>query len=261
MTQKKYRQKQNSMVLIRLLVLMLFAALAGGLLYYVFLYSGLFTVKSIQVEGMNQIEERSLVDRSGIKLGDQFFGIKLSEVSKKIESHPYVRNADVNRKGWSTINIVVREREEYAIIPYMGSYITLDEEKVVLNVTDGILGSNVCLVTGIEFSSFQIGEQVQVQNEASLDTAYQILGAAREAEILEMLSEINVDQSGQVKIVTFNGIEVLFGQIDNPAYAILALKEALITLHTRNMKDVTIDMRFEGHITVQDKVRQEGEDD
>jgi cell division protein FtsQ len=261
MTQKKYRKKQNSMLLIRLLVLMLFAALAGGLLYYVFFHSGFFTVKSIQVEGTNQVEEKTVMDRSGIRLGDQFFGIKLSEASKKIESHPYVRNADVYRKGWSIINIVVREREEYAIIPYMGSYITLDEEKVVLNVTDGILGSNVCLVTGIEFSSFQIGELVKVQNAASLNTVYQILGAAREAEILDMLSEINVDQNGQVKIVTFNGIEALFGQIDNPAYAVLALKEALITLHTRNMKDVIIDMRFEGHITVQDKVRQEGEDD
>jgi cell division protein FtsQ len=176
MTQKKYRKKQNSMLLIRLLVLMLFAALAGGLLYYVFFHSGFFTVKSIQVEGTNQVEEKTVMDRSGIRLGDQFFGIKLSEASKKIESHPYVRNADVYRKGWSIINIVVREREEYAIIPYMGSYITLDEEKVVLNVTDGILGSNVCLVTGIEFSSFQIGELVKVQNAASLNTVYQDFG-------------------------------------------------------------------------------------
>jgi hypothetical protein len=41
-----------------------------------------------------------------------------------------------------------------------------------------------------------------------------------------MLSEINIDQNGQMKIVTFNGIEALFGQIDNPAYSVLALERS-----------------------------------
>lgn len=261
MTQKKYRKQHHNQFISQVIIYLILMALVSGSLYYVVFRSGLFTVKEIQVEGTHRISGGDIRELSGIQLGEQFYGINLAESAKAIEFHPYVREAALTRKGVSTINIVVREREEYAIIPYMGSYISLDEEKVVLNVSDGILGSNVCLITGIEFINFQTGKEAEVHNKESLHTAYQILEAAREADILDMISEINVDQSGQVKIVTFNGIDALLGYMKNPAYSVLALKEALITLHTRNMNNVIIDMRFDGHITVQEKARQEDEDD
>ena len=233
----------------------------GSLLYFLIFHSKLFRVKSLQVEGIDQIEEAVIVEMSGIDYNDQSFGFKLSDIEQSIEKHPYVQTASVRRKNFNTINIVVREREEYAIIPYMGSYVTLDENKFVLKVSDGILESNICLITGIEFSTFRIGDQAQAENIESLDTAYQVLGAAREADILDMISELNIGQNGEIKIVTFNGVEALLGFIDNPAYSVLALKEALITLHTRDMRDVIIDMRYEGHITVRHRSRQEVEDD
>ncbi|WP_283408324.1 cell division protein FtsQ/DivIB [Anoxynatronum buryatiense] len=261
MTQKKYRKKKKGNPWIRMILTLVVIGLMGGTGYYFVFNSPLFTVKTIQIEGLSRLDQDAVAALSEITLGDQFYGASLKQAAEKIESHPYIRNAILTRKGFSTINIVVREREEYAIIPYMGSYIYLDQERVVLNVTDGILDSNLCLVTGIKFISFQTGDTALVQNEESLETAYQILGAAREAEILDMISEINIDETGQVKVVTFNGIEALFGYMDNPAYSVLALKEALITLHTRNMNSVIIDMRYEGHITVQDRARQEDEDD
>lgn len=244
-----------------MILMLIILGIVGGSGYYLIFNAPLFRVKTILVEGTSRLDQETVVSLSGLQTGDQFYGIRLKEVADNIEKHPYIRNAILDRKGFSTINIVVREREEYAIIPYMGSYIYLDQERVVLNVTDGILDSNLCLVTGIKFISFQTGQPAQVQNEASLETAYQILSAAREAEILDMISEINIDETGQVKVVTFNGIEALFGYMENPAYSVLALKEALITLHTRNMNSVIIDMRYEGHITVQDRARQEDEDD
>lgn len=242
------------------MIILLFITI-GASMYYIIFHSKLLIIKSINIEGIDQIEESVILDLSGINYNDQLFGFKHFDVESKIEKHPYVRIANVKRKNFNTINIVVREREEYAIIPYMGSYVTLDENKFVLKVSDGILESNICIITGIEFTSFNIGDQAQAENIQSLDVAYQVLGAAREADILDMISEINIDENEHIKIVTFNGIEALLGHIENPAYSVLALKEALITLHTRDMRDVIIDMRYEGHITVRQRSRQEVEND
>ena len=257
MTQKKYRLKNSKPPLFRLIVVVMISALFSGFIYYLFLGSSLFTVREMYVQGNDHVTENDVIALSGLHYGDRFFRINLSKTEENIEKHPYIKNAELSRKGLTTINIVVREREEYAIIPYMGSYVYLDNEMVVLDVSDGTLGSTLCLVTGIEFNYFEIGKAIQAQNKASLKTAYEILEAAREAEILEMISEINVDEAGQIKVVTFNGIEALFGQMGNPAYSVLALKEALITLHTRNIYNVIIDMRYDGHITVRDRAQQE----
>jgi cell division protein FtsQ len=257
MTQKKYRNKNSKPLIFRLAVFMTLSALFCGFIYYLFLGSSVFTIRQLHVQGNDFVSKEEVINLSRLHYGDRFFRVNLSKTKETIEKHPYIKNAELNRKGLSTINIVVREREEYAIIPYMGSYVYLDNEMVVLDVSDGTLGSNLCLVTGIEFNHFEIGKVIQVLNKASLETAYEILEAAKEADILEMISEINIDESGQIKVVTFNGIEALFGQMGNPAYSVLALKEALITLHTRNINNVIIDMRYDGHITVQDRARQE----
>jgi len=261
LTQKEYRKTKNSRIILRLLMIVLLIITIGASMYYIIFHSTIFIVKSIQIEGIDKIEESVILDLSEINYNDQLFGFRLSDIESAIEKHPYVRTANIKRKNRNTINIVVREREEYAIIPYMGSYVTLDDNKFVLKVSDGILESNICIITGIEFTSFTIGNQAQAENIESLDTAYQVLSAAREADILDMISEVNIDQNEQIKIVTFNGVDALLGYIENPAYSILALKEALITLHTRDMRDVIIDMRYEGHITVRQRSRQEVENE
>ena len=245
----------------RLLIMFVIVIAMSSMMHYIIFRSSVFRVKSVQVEGIDQIEETVILELSQLNYNDQSFGFRISDIEKAIEKHPYVRVADVKRKKFNTINIVVREREEYAIIPYMGSYVTLDENKFVLKVSDGILESNICLITGIEFTSFNIGDQAQAENIQTLDTAFQVMKAAKEADILDIISEVNIDVLGQVKIVTFNGVEALLGYIENPAYSVLALKEALITLHTREMSDVIIDMRYEGHITVRHRSGQEAEND
>ena len=261
MTHKKYRRRNTGVWIRRLFAWLFLIGVLSGIIFYTIFISPVFQIKEMRVAGAEKLKEDEIIQLSALSYGDQFFGARLSDARNNIETHPYIREASVKRKGVSTINIVVSERQEYAIIPYMGSYIYLDQEQYVLDVTEGILSSNICLITGIDFIGFNIGQKVQPSHANHLEDAYQILAAAIEADILDILSEINVDESGQIRIMTFNGIEALMGHVDRPAYSVLALKEALITLHTRNLSDVIIDMRYEGHITVQDRARQEVEDD
>lgn len=261
LTQKKFRRRSNTKFALRLAFLIALASILATLSHYLVFRSALFSVKYIHVQGLDQLNESLIVELSEIKPHDQLFGFKLDDVEKRIEKHPYIRQVEVRRKNHNTVNIVVIEREEYAIIPYMGSYVTLDEEMFVLKISDGVLSNNLSVVTGIEFTSLTIGQQAQAVNTESLGTAFRVLGAAKEAEIIDIISEVNLDQNGQVTIVIFNGIEARLGYVDNPAYTMLALKEAVITLHTRDMKDVIIDMRYEGHMTVRQRSRQEAEHD
>lgn len=260
MTQQKYRKKNKRSCLITLCLILLVILVVGGGTYYIVFESSLFTVKSIEVQGLDSIDQEVIESFSRIQVGDNLFKLRTKQIEDQIEDHPYVKEANVKRKGISRINIVVRERQEYAIIPYMGSFIYLDREQVVLRVSDGVIDENLSIVTGVEFESFHIGKPVSVKNQEILDTAYEVLIAAQEAEMMDHISEIHITEAQEVRLITFNGIEVLMGKIDQPAYSVLALKEALITLHTRGMDNVILDMRYEDHITVRPRVRQEEEE-
>ncbi len=259
MTQQKYRNgnKHGDSCMIKLTLFLLLITIVGGALYYVVFESRFFLIKEIEIQGLNQLSEQDIIRFSDIDLGDNLYKVRTGQIETMIEQHPYVRESQVKRKGISGIKIVIREREEYAIIPYMGSFIYLDHEQVVLRVSDGLIDENLSIVTGVEFESFRVGEPVQVKNESILESAYDILTAAQEAEMMDHISEIHITDSHDVRLITFNGIEVLMGEVDQPAYSVLALKEALITLHTRNMENVILDMRYDDHITVRPRVRQE----
>ncbi|RQD66914.1 MAG: FtsQ-type POTRA domain-containing protein [Tindallia sp. MSAO_Bac2] len=257
MTQKKYRKEPGNSCVVRLIMMLILTGFIAGGIYYIVFESPLFIVKNIDIQGLNQIEEHEVMKYSGLKKGENLYKVRTGQAEDMIVKHPYIRESEVQRKGFSSIKIVVREREEYAIIPYMGSYIYLDKDQVVLRVSDGVLDENLSIVTGVEFESFRIGKPVQAKNQQILDSAYEILIAAQEAEMMDHISEIHITGNHEVRLITFNRIEVLMGQIEEPAYSVLALKEALITLHTRNMENVILDMRHKDHITVRPRVRQE----
>lgn len=237
--------------------MLFFITIAGGSVYYAVFESSVFIVKEIEIQGLNLVEEEDILDYSDIKIGENLYKLRTGEIETRIKEHPYVRETKVKRKGFSGIKIVIREREEYAIIPYMGSFIYLDQEQVVLRVSDGLIDESLIIVTGVEFSSFRVGDPLQVKNESILESAYDILIAAQESEMMDRISEVHIADNRDVRLITFNGIEVLMGQVDQPAYSVLALKEALVTLHTRNLENVILDMRYDDHITVRPRARQE----
>lgn len=98
MTQKSYRKTKNSRIIVRMIAIIVLLVTIGSLQYFLIFHSKFFRVKSIQVEGIDQIEETVILEMSGIDYNDQSFGFKLSDIEQLIEKHPYVQTASVRRK-------------------------------------------------------------------------------------------------------------------------------------------------------------------
>ena len=135
----------------------------------------------------------------------------------------------------------------------MGSYIYIDEENIVLRASDSYIADDNILITGIDFKSFKIGEKIEAINNDDLDLVMDLLKVANTTMIYDMISEINIGEKNNVCIITFDGSEVLLGDVKDPAYLMVALDEMLINLYTKNIKNVIIDMRYEGYISVRDR--------
>lgn len=220
---------------------------------YYLLQSDLMNLKNIVLEGNSYVDENEIIDISSLVINRNIFKYNLKEIKKNIKSHPYVKEVEIRRKLPNTIIIQIKEREEYAIILYMGSYIYIDEENIVLRASDSYIADDNILITGIDFKSFKIGEKVKAINNDDLDLVMDLLKVANTTMIYDMISEINIGEKNNVRIITFDGSEVLLGDAKDPAYLMVALDEMLINLYTKNIKNVIIDMRYEGYISVKDR--------
>ncbi|MBU5677298.1 FtsQ-type POTRA domain-containing protein [Alkaliphilus sp. MSJ-5] len=220
---------------------------------YYLLQSDLMNLKNIVIEGNEQVESEEIINLSNLVINRNIFKYNLKEIEKDIVSHPYIKESKVQRKLPRTITIEVKERQEYAIIPYMGSYIYIDEENIVLNASDSYIANDHILITGVEFKSFKVGEKIEATNDKGLKVVMDLLKAAKMTSIFEMISEINITEENNIRLITFDGVDVLLGEGKNPAYLMVALDEILVNLYTKNIRNVVIDMRYEGHISVKDR--------
>ena len=220
---------------------------------YILLKSDLLNLKEIEVYGNETLVEEELISEARLYTDRNIFQYNLEEVKKNVEEHPFVKEAIIKRKLPKTIMITIKEREKYAIIPYMGNFIYIDEDQVVLQVNDDYLEEDLVLITGVEFQSFKIGSKADISNPELLDYAMKLIEASRIASIIEMISEINIGTEEYIQLITFDGIEVLLVDTMEPAYAILALKEVLMNLYTQDIKNATIDMRYEGQISIRNR--------
>ncbi len=220
---------------------------------YYLLQSDLMNLKNIVLEGNLTVTEDEIVNISNLVINRNIFKYNLKEIKQNIISHPYIKEVKVCRKLPDTIIIQMKEREEYAIILYMGSYIYIDQENIVLKASDSYMANENILITGINFKSFKVGERVQATNYDDLNLVMDLLKAINMTTIYDMISEINISEKNNIRIITFDGSEVLLGEAKKPAYLMVALDEILINLYTQNIKNVIIDMRYEGYISVKGK--------
>ncbi|HZK57154.1 MAG TPA: FtsQ-type POTRA domain-containing protein [Clostridia bacterium] len=229
---------------------LLFALLFIFWSMYYLLQSDLMNLENIVLEGNSYVNKDEIVSISNLVINRNIFKYNLKEIKQNIMLHPYIKGVNVHRKLPNTIVVQIEERQEYAIILYMGSYIYIDEEGIVLRASDSYIASDNILITGIDFKNFKVGDKVEAINNDNLGLVMDLLKVANLITICDMISEINIGEESNIRIITFDGSEVLLGESKNPAYLMMALNEILINLYTKNIKNVIIDMRYEGYISV-----------
>src|SRR5210317_778707 len=80
------------------------------------LESGYFGVEQIRVEQQVRVSEGDILDASDIEIGNSLFDLELHMIGRKIEEHPWIARAEVERAFPDQVVIRVVERQARAII-------------------------------------------------------------------------------------------------------------------------------------------------
>lgn len=127
---KKKRKKKRYILKIIIAILVLIC------LYFI-ATSSLFAIDKIEVEGNTHFSNEEVVELSGIIKGENLFETKMSAAKKKMKSDPYIKGVEVKRKLPNTVNIVLDERSEDALIKNEdGSYVVANSDGIILKITN-----------------------------------------------------------------------------------------------------------------------------
>ncbi|HLF14957.1 MAG TPA: cell division protein FtsQ/DivIB, partial [Bacteroidota bacterium] len=141
--------------------------------------------------------------------------ISLGAIRKRLISHPYIRDARVNRTYPDALTISIDERVPVASFTLRGAIRYIDEEGVVLPYLQSEMPYDLPGITGIpELNRTRIGEAI------GGDEYFEALGiliAALETDsaVYRLISEVDMNDGGDVFLYSSeDAVRIIFGRGD-----------------------------------------------
>lgn len=249
---RKKRIKNFFKNVFRLLLITIIVSFLGflGKWFYEFLHtSPAFEVEEIDIQGLNRVMEKEVLDLLSLELSQNIFHIDLKEVKERIETHPRIKETIIHRSLPGKVIIRVREREAIALINQNNSFLGVDASCVPFPLVEPLKEIDLPFITGIDPSEIIIG--YESSNSTNLKIALNILKTilSLKGSLFNQVSEINVEDG--ITLYTVEATKVRMGRNDFRDQ-LLNLQGVLIHLNNEKKKAEYIDLRFKGKVIVRE---------
>jgi len=184
------------------------------------LSSNFFRISNIIVEGNNNVSKEEIIRLSSIYYGQNIFQINKKKSMRNILQNPYSEYIKISRRLPRTVTIDIIERKPIALVPYVGSYLSIDKNGIILEVNTKISKKDIPIIQGLKFNNFKIGDKLNLEDKQQFDTTVNIINAVNKAEFVNEISGIIMEDIENLKMTTRKGITILLGNDNNIEYKV-----------------------------------------
>jgi cell division septal protein FtsQ len=184
---------------------------------------------------------------AGLSDSTKYEDLTLLEVKTKIEKHPYLRKAEVEFDGVSTILVEVQEKEIKAVL------LQKNELKLLTSDFETLPLFPPTAINELPVISNLIVKEKNSYDEKDMEFAFRIIDAISlsDTNVRKNLAEINLRKGGDV-ILTFTGLKfpVLFGKNDEIKKSLILkdLWQDLISNSNSYEKTEYLDLRYRNKV-------------
>ena len=233
------------------------------------LFTPIFGVSEVVVEGNNKLLAEDVINLSGIKNGQNIFRINTKKTVAKIEELPYVDDAQIVRKFPTKVKIVVDESTEDIIIDTPSEFIVATIDGKVLYKTDNVTEVPVPIVKGIAIKSAEVAQKIVSEDTDSAERDISYVKCFFKSNYWSEIDVIDVTDESNFMMIMRTGLRVTFGPVDTIESLERKIKmlDAIIPQvkpTERSYLDLTTDKGYFGTYTEDEyenikKLREDGE--
>ncbi len=259
----KYKRKMRTRRIVAASILGLVIALC------VCLFTPIFGVSEIVVEGNNKLLKEDIIDLSGIKTGQNIFRINTKKTSAKIKELSYVDDVKIVRKFPAKIKILLDESTEDIIIDTPTEFIVATIDGKVLYKTDDVTQVPVPIIKGIKVKGAEVAKKIETEDEENSIRDIVYVKCFFGSDYWSEIDMIDVSDQSNFMMVMRSGLRVTYGPIDTIETLEHKIKmlDAIIPqvkLTERSYLDLTTDKGYFGTYTEDEyenikKLREDGE--
>ncbi len=200
------------------------------IIWAVFFKSPYFEINSIQINGLDNLTEEQVKGMLTTNEGNNIFSFSASKCEKNILKSHYVESVNISRDLPHTIIIDLNEYKLRGYVPYMGSYLYINENGLILDIQKNIT-KQLPVIEGLNFDNFTAGEVLNVDNPNAFSTMVELSKLFDKYQLLTDIIRVDVTNINDIHLYV-NNVDVEFGNMDNANRKILMLIEVLKQLDT-----------------------------
>lgn len=175
------------------LLLLAFLFLLGGhWVYAKLLEDPSFQMRKVEVVGCHKVSQETLVSLTKVEGMPNLFSLRLGEMAKRIESHPWIEHVRMRKVFPDKVLIQVEERKPIAILQLEEPYY-IDERGVIFSRVEDRDGYNYPYLTGL---TRQAMEKSPEETKELITKALELLTLANQDKTvpLEEIAEIHMER-------------------------------------------------------------------
>lgn len=203
--------------------------LAGIIAIILFtLFSPLFNIKRIKVEGNKKISEDEIISLSQIKIDENMFKLSTGKIRKEIKSNTYIKQINIERNLPDEICIKVEERDVDYLLEYVESYLYIDKQGYILEISQEKKEVPILQGTSTIETEFKQGNRLCKEDLEKLLILDKVMEAAKVNEIAGLITRIDIDNIDNIKLIFETEDKVAYiGDINNLVTKIPTVKKIL----------------------------------
>lgn len=198
-------KKERKNIKKRVLLILLF--LFSWLSMLLFLRSPYFTIREISIKGLDKISPEEIRAATGLREGMNIWKVSSPEIRERVASIPRVAEVQVEKLLPDGISITISEKYPVAMMLYHGSYLELAKDGLIIGIRDEYKGE-LPLINGLSWGRMDVGMSIPDRPRGEI---VEIFLEALAVDPSLPLAEINVNDPEQIRVYTWEGMEVWLG--------------------------------------------------
>jgi cell division protein FtsQ len=177
---------------------------------------GIFNVAEIEVVGNEIVDTETVIEASGINVGESIFLIDINQANYNINALMNLDELEISKIMPSKILIRMIESVPICAVNYDNKVYYITEDKKLIEDGEYLRKTDIPLIFGSDAVTItEIGKEVVVEPYWRFDTIMNILRDLKNDNNLEKISEVRMTEVNTYEIVTKNGTIFILWDYDN----------------------------------------------
>lgn len=235
--ERKRKKKHRCKSFFKYLFLVLFALAAMGV--YFGLTHDLFKIDYIKVSGNVINDKQTILEKSGVKVGDNIFLTRSSKIKKNLKQIPTIESVNVIKDYPNIISIEIKENYVSSYINTSAGIITIDNFGKVKNTSAENKDLTGIQLKGLKENKFRVGEPFS-NDSKKVNLILELLTKP----YYNTVSLIDFTDEKQIVFKLNDSIKVSFGSLDDYSKKLKVLDVLLKKIKTDgiNASEIILDV-------------------